>query len=215
MRKFSSPVPSLMHLSSEPYKLSFTTGGLFVLESAEIAVLRLEARSWKHVREDIAGKDLLTLPKAVSKQRSLREILFRLERLTDEELRFLAESDDPLDRNAVCWLAVCRSYRLIEEFILEVVQERFISYRMELPPWTFDSFFEQKCEWDERLAQTRASTRRKLQQVLFRMMREAKLLDDKNNIQAPFLSESFKRLIVGNREYDLRYFPGQSVGGSL
>jgi hypothetical protein len=47
------------------------------------------------------------------------------------------------------------------------------------------------------------------------MMREAKLLDDKNNIQAPFLSESFKRLIAENREYDLRYFPGQSVGGSL
>lgn len=202
-----------MGQTQNPYKLSFTTGGLFILESAEIAALRLEAGYWKQVREDIAGKDLLTLPKAVSKQRSLREILFRLESLSDEELRFLAEADDPLDRNAVCWLAVCRSYRLIEEFILEVVQERFVSYRLELPPWTFDSFFEQKSEWDERLAQTRTSTRRKLQQVLFRMMREAKLLDDKSNIQAPFLSESFKRLIADNNKNDLRFYPGQSARG--
>lgn len=201
--------------AKNPYKLSFTTGGLFVPESAGIAAIRLKADSWKQARENIAGKDLLTLPKAVSRQRSLREIFSRLETLTEEELRFLAETDDQLDRNAVCWLAVCRSYRLIEEFILEVVHERFISYRLELPPWTFDSFFEQKSEWDERLAQTRVSTRRKLQQVLYRMMREAKLLDDKNNIQAPFLSESFKRLIAENKEYDLRYFPGQSVGGSL
>jgi len=68
---------------------------------------------------------------------------------------------------------MCRTYLFVREFLLEVIQERYLSFRLDLPLETFDSFLDAKAEWDDGLTGLSQTTRMKLRQILFRIMREA------------------------------------------
>src|SRR6266404_4752627 len=57
-----------------------------------------------------------------SARRSIREIVNRLKRLSEEELQLLLEGERS-EQVALLWLAACRAYRFIGEFAVEVLNE--------------------------------------------------------------------------------------------
>lgn len=134
--------------------------------------------------------------------------------LFDEERTYLLEDSDRHEQQAVLWLAVCRTYRFIQEFAVEVVQDRYQSWRLYLGHETFDRFLAEKAEWDEHLAQLLPSTCAKLRQVLFRMMREGGILNEDNKIQAMWLSPRLTALVRDTDPMELRVFPGATTDGS-
>ena len=83
-----------------------------------------------------------------------------------------------------------------------------MSYRPDLPLDTFDQFYDLRAEWDEQLAAISPGTRRKLRQVLFRIMREAGIINDANAIQPAYVSASLRALINDTAPGDLVVFPG-------
>lgn len=194
--------------SALSYRMSFTTGGLFLNESIEVARMHLEDEAWEDTAKRALNEGATALPKSASNRRSLREIINRLRMLTEAECRFLLEAADRNDQQALLWLAACRAYRFVGEFAVEVVRERYLSYQMDLPLWSFDIALESKAEWDEGLARLSVSTRKKLRQVLFRIMREAGILSQDNRIQAAILSSQLKRQIEEHKPGELAYFPG-------
>jgi hypothetical protein len=193
------------------YRMSFTTGGLFLTESVEVARLHRDGEAWEDTAKRALDQGATTLPKAASNRRSLREITNRLRMLTEEERRFLLEFADRNDQQILLWLATCRAYRFVREFAVEVIRERHLSYQMDLPLSSFDIALEAKAEWDEGLARLSTSTRKKLRQVLFRIMREAEILSQENRIQATILSTQLQTLIQNNNAAELAYFPGISL----
>lgn len=193
---------------SQPYRMSFTTGGLFLNESIEVARLHRDGEAWDDTAKRALDQGATALPKSASNRRSLREITNRLRVLTDTECRFLLEDADRTDQQALLWIAICRAYRFVGEFTVEVLRERHLSYQMDLPLSSFDTALENKAEWDEGLASLSMSTRRKLRQVLFRIMREAGILSQDNRIQAAILSSQLRTLIRENKPGELAYFPG-------
>ncbi len=193
---------------SSPYKMSFSTGGLFVNESVEVARLHGNGEDWKQTILRALDDGATSLPKVASNRRSLREIANRLSCLTDDERHFLTESADRPEQEALLWLATCRAYRFVKEFALEVIQERYLSHRFDLPLGAFDHFFDAKAEWDDGLAGIRASTRLKLRQILFRILREAGIMDTTGRIRPAYLSARLKSLIMQHDPNDLLFFPG-------
>lgn len=187
--------------------MSFAVGGLFLNESVEVARLQERTGDWEETLTRAMETGIVTSPKLASQRRTLREIANRLSTLNDNELRFLAEADRS-DQQALLWLATCRAYRFAKEFAVEVVQDRFLSYRCDLPLESFDTFFEEKAEWNEALAKIRPATRKKLRQVLFRIMRESGVLTENNIIQRAYLSARLKRLLQNNCPQEFRIFPG-------
>ncbi|WP_245189000.1 DUF1819 family protein [Mameliella alba] len=188
--------------------MSFTTGGLFLHESIEVARLHHEDEAWEETAKRALDQGTTALPKSASNRRSLREITNRLRVLTDTERRFLLEDADRTDQQALLWIAICRAYRFVGEFAVEVVRERYLSYQIDLPLSSFDIALENKAEWEEELANLSMSTRRKLRQVLFRIMREAEILSQDNRIQAAILSSRLRRQIEEHIPGELAYFPG-------
>jgi len=154
-----------------------------------------------------------SLPKTASNRRTLREISNRLRALTREERFFLLDEADRTDQQALLWLGTCRAYRFVREFAVEVIRERHLSYQMDLPLVSFDILFEAKAEWDEGLANLSSSTRQKLRQILFRMMREAGVLSNNNRIQLAILSPRLKAMIEEANPAELAIFPGILIGG--
>jgi hypothetical protein len=192
----------------QPYKMSFTSGGLYLNESVELSASYLKTKEWKGTIARAQAKGLTSLPKEKSKRRMLREIVNRLETLSDDELHFLVEGEDRQEQSQLIWISVCRAYRLVREFAIEVVQDRYLAYQLELPPESFDLLFEQKAEWDEALASTSAATRVRLRQVVFKIMREAGIISVNHRIQSTYLSARLRALIEANAPADLSVFPG-------
>lgn len=190
------------------YKLSFTTGGLFLNESVEVARIYAQRRSWDVACGIALDGHIAMLPKTSSQRRTLREIINRLSTLHDPEIAFLITASDRAEQAALLWLAVCRAYRIVREFTVDVVRERWLSRRYDLNPESFDFYFQSKAEWNQQLEQTRSSTRHKLRQVLFRIMREVGLLNSDYTLQLLPLSDRVRTLIHEVDPEDLLVFPG-------
>ena len=202
-----------MSSAAPTYKMSFVTGGLFLNESIEVARMHNPGEAWDETIRRALEHGVSSLPKAASRRRTLREIVNRISTLGEEELSFLVEEADRQDQQALLWLATCRAYRFVREFAAEVIHERFLSFKLDLPLETFDVLFEAKAEWDEGLNGISATTRAKLRQVLFRMMREANVITPESRILAAYVSPELKAMLARNCPSDLDLFPGLSVNG--
>ncbi len=189
----------------QSYKVSFTAGGLFLRESTRIAQMYLDSGNWDAVRNTVMKENLLQFRTRASTLRVSRELCDRLKTLEKDALEIVSDGDTH-ERAALLWLAVCRQYRFVYEFSAEVIHTRFFTYQRELSYDDFDAFFNAKAAWRDELDQLKDSTRAKLRQVLFRIMREAGLLTDSNIIQSMPLSPRVARLVLGNSPEYLNIF---------
>uniref|UniRef100_UPI000B1FF157 BrxA family protein n=1 Tax=Erythrobacter donghaensis TaxID=267135 RepID=UPI000B1FF157 len=69
-----------------------------------------------------------------------------------------------------------------------------------------------KAEWEPEVEAISSSTREKLRQILFRLMREAGILNQEDHICRALLSPSFMALMAQSDPHELRYFPGAELG---
>lgn len=197
----------------QPYKMSFSTGGIFLNESLVVAALHQPGEAWSHTIQHALSEGAASLPKTASQRRTLREICNRLSALSDVERDFLLNDADRGDQLALLWLGACRAYRFVREFAVEVVRERYLSFQLELPLESFDMLYAAKAEWDDGLAKISPSTQAKLRQVLFRMMREANILNADNRILSAYVSPGLKALLEDACPQDLLIFPGLARSG--
>ncbi|HQT89707.1 MAG TPA: DUF1819 family protein [Acidiphilium sp.] len=195
--------------------MSFAVGGLLLNESIEVARLHAPSETWDATLRRALDEGITSLPKAASRRRTLREIVNRISTLNDEELDYLVDEADRHDQQALLWLATCRAYRFVREFATEVIRERYLSYQLHLPLESFDILFAAKAEWDDGLAGISSTTRSKLRQVLFRMMREANVISNDNQILSVYVSPRLKMLVGEKRPQDFVLFPGLARDGGV
>ncbi|MGN5009220.1 DUF1819 family protein [Aeromonas sp. 96A] len=186
--------------------MSFTTGSLFHRESVELTALYLDLGDWSSVRDKVIADNLLQTRTLNTLKRVCREIISRLRTLTLGELEFLVEGSHQ-EQAYLLWLAVCRRYRFIADFAVEVLRERYITLKSDLTHEDFDSFFNRKSEWHLELDGITSATRGKLRQVLFKMLREADLLTANSMIHTAMLSPRLLSLIQQGSRRDILHFP--------
>lgn len=177
-------------------------------ESLVIARAYRVGERWADARERLLAQGVSSLPKLASQTRALREVYDRIGYLSDAERQYLSADADRAEQQAMIWLAICRTYRFVHEFAVEVINERYQSWRLDLGHEVFDRFLTEKAECDPSLAELSLSTCAKLRQVLFRILRESGLRSVEGRIQPIWLSGRMKRLIEESNPADLRIFPG-------
>lgn len=194
--------------------MSFTTGGLFLNESIAVARLHNLGESWNETIVRALDDGATSLPKTASNRRTLSEITQKLIMLSDDELQYLLEDADRFDQQALLWLGTCRAYRFIREFTLEVIREQYLSYQLDLSRHSFNMLLDTKAEWNSGIASLSTSTRLKLRQIMFRMLREAGVISQHNRIQSAILSPRLKNLILKKNPNELAIFPGVLIEGA-
>jgi hypothetical protein len=194
-----------MKVNNQKYNMSFTAGALLQAESVMIAKLYLELSDWDEVKRQVVADNLLQSRAVSTLKRLSYEIISRLSTLTTEELSLLVDSDYQ-DQAYLIWIAICRHHQFIANFATEVLRERFITFKPDLQYSDFDVFFNRKCDWHSELDGLSISTKKKLRQVLFKMLRETDFLDGKNNIQATILSPRLLEIIERSGGRDIMYF---------
>ena len=178
----------------EKYRLSFTTGGLYFSECNKLADLYLALGDWAEVRKQAFEDNTLQTSTYSTQVRTYREASLRLQQLGDAELELFEDSSEQ-DKRILLWLAVCRHYKFIEEFAVEVLREHFLVMNMSLTHQDYDVFFNRKADWHPELDELSESTKNKLRQVLFRMLNEAGLLSKDNSIIPAILNPRVARAI--------------------
>lgn len=194
----------LMH-RAEKYRLSFTTGGLFLPESLMIAQIFLECGDWKETTKTVIEENKLQTRTRNTAVRLCREVSARLQTLNEQELTFLVHNPVQ-DQRYVLWIAVCRRYKLIYDFVLHVLQEQFLSAQKVVEPSDFDAFVHRLSEIHAELASITESTYKKLRAVLFRMLKELEFVSG-TIINPVFLSPNLLQLISDNNPEEIALFP--------
>lgn len=161
--------------------MSFTVGGLFQTESLTAAELHRQNPDWNQVRQAIFKNNLFQARTQPSLKRICREVLPRLQLLSSPQLEILQDGagSEPLQ---ILWIAVCKRYAFIRDFAVEVIREKFLLADYALTREDYTAFFNAKAEWRPELERLKPSTRQKIRQVLFRMLREAEMLSPDNLI---------------------------------
>ncbi len=188
------------------YSMAFSTGSLFHHDSMKIASLYSDIGDWKKVRETVSKENILQARTLTTVEIISREIISRLKLLSDNELTVLTEGS-PQDQEYILWIAVCRRYRFIYEFAVEVLREKYLTLQYELNYDDFDAFFNSKASWHEELERITDSTRKKLRQVLFRILREVGLLTPDNMILPAMLSSEIIKAVKETSRKDFSVFP--------
>lgn len=188
------------------YRLSFTTGGLFWSESIDLADRYLREGDWVSIRSSIVAEDGLQVRTRAAGMRISREIISRLKELSKEELSFFVDASTQ-EQLWILWVAICRHFSFIREFSVEVLRENYLTLRHKVDHKDFDAFFHLKAQVSDEAESLKETTRRKLRQNLFRMLREADLITESFMITPPILTPRFIELVSGSEANDLDVFP--------
>lgn len=187
------------------YKLSFTAGGLYIQGAPTAARLYLDLGTWEMVRVALNKDNLLQARTEASAKRLSRELVQRLEELTNAELGILTEATGD-ERAQLMWVAACRRYELIAEFAEEVLRERFLLMAANITAEHFEAFIRGKTLWHPELASLKASTLRKLRTTLFLMMREAGFVTNEGLIVPTVLSAQVRDELARRKLSEVRFF---------
>lgn len=188
------------------YALSFTSGGLLAREAVLLAPVYLSERDWVTVRHSSIEQNLLQARTTSSSVRVTRETIQRLSVFNENELHLLVDSSHT-ERNHMMWVAACRRYKLIGDFAEEVLRERFLLLTPTLDHEDFDRFITGKSLWHPEINELKPSTLAKLRQTLFRMMHEAGLLSEDNEIIPAVVSGRVRDALTAREPSDIRFLP--------
>jgi hypothetical protein len=188
------------------YRLSLSTGGLFLTESLLAVDEYFYYRDWPRTRLAAEQKNIIQSRTASSTKRRVREICQRLAMLTDQQLTLL-KNGSRQEQQYLLWLAICKQYLLVFEFATEVIREKFLRMDLNLDHLEFDRFFNAKADWYDELDVLEESTRAKIRQVLFKILHEAEILSDANMIIPVLLTEVFVETVIQDNPDYLRIFP--------
>ncbi len=193
-------------MTDKKYNMSFSTGGLFYTESLVALDVYLKEQDWAKTRKKILANNLIQTRTESSAVRRAREVCFRLEKLSDQELQLLA-SGSAQEQFYLLWVAVCKNHPFIKEFAVDVIREKFLRMDLLLELTDFDIFFEDKAEWHDELEQLTDSTKAKLRQVLFKIMREAEILSKDNMIIPGLITQELATVLAKDNPVWLTVLP--------
>lgn len=188
------------------YRLSFTTGGLLRAEAVAIAGLLATAPDASTARTRAVELNLVQQRTTASTVRVTREVVQRVGELPQAGVEMVAQGSVD-DSRQLMWLAACMRYRFLRDFGREVVRDRLVSGRNNVEHADFDMFWNLQSSWVDALRDTADSTRVKLRQNTFLMLREAGLLDDERRVLPANLSPGVVAVITSASDKLLLSFP--------
>lgn len=190
----------------QPYKLSFTAASLMLVESVKVAEVYLESRDWNATREILINNNLLQSRTVARTKRIIQELVLRLSILSEDQLTHLLEGDLE-EQRLLLWFTACKYYKFIRDFSMEVLHEKFLTMQQYLSEDDYNAFLLRKMDLHPELEKITASTRTKLRTQVFRMLREAGLINSDNLIIRVIPSFRLVQTLRDDKEVASRIYP--------
>lgn len=179
------------------YSLSFTAASLMYFETEQVANLYLEHQDWNVAKQLVIDENILQKGTVSTRKREFAEIKKRLKDLNNNELKFITECT--IDELKFFCLYLCsRSYRLLYEFIVEVVREKYLMFDYSIFDSDYARFIESKTASSIKLQKMTEKTHYKIKQVIFKILAQSGLIDSvkTKNIQKPYIPKELETIVA-------------------
>lgn len=174
--------------------MSFTSGALLYGESIIVAEMYGQEQDWDRTRMRILSQNLLQMRTENASKRIWREVSSRLKQLTPPQMTLLIQGSRT-EQNYLLWLAICKRYRYIGLFGKEVLREKFLRLDLQLSQAEYEIFYHRKAEWYPEVANVAPVTQKKQRQIIFKILHDAGLLNDANQIVPALLTPALAHVI--------------------
>jgi hypothetical protein len=178
------------------YRLSFTGASFFLHETIILANLCLEYDDCAKALNHLLSSEILDRSKSTVKRES-SEIILRLNNLPNTLLERLA-SIDPDDAKVILLYAIMKTYPIIKEFCLEILYEKSLIMDNTLQEYEINAFWRRKEEEQEVLHEKSDATKKKLKQVMFKILADAGILSSTKEkaIVKPYINDVTAKMIL-------------------
>jgi hypothetical protein len=164
------------------YNAQISAGSLLLKESREIARLMLKDPDEKDWYQAIFVKNILQKKSTATAKRMTRLIRNRLEAMPGNFLKLVVNGSTDVINQALLAAAIKHS-RLLRSFIEQVVKDHFITFNNQLSLKDWEKFLNECEQIDSSVGNWSESTKKKLGQVIFRILAEAKYLDSTRSMK--------------------------------
>lgn len=162
---------------ASPYNAAITREQFLFYEVRTTAKLVCEGLNNDEVVDHIVNDNLFQYPTEKSVKKMALACLRRLEALEDQTL-VEAIADQPSDvSRQICLYAMIRQYRLVQDFMLTVIGEKYRLLDASFSKMDLNVFFQRLQEQDDWVATWSESTITKLKQVLQKLLVDNEYLD--------------------------------------
>jgi hypothetical protein len=169
-------------MQSFSYDSDLVGGSLMVRESRVIADLLLQGATAEQWHAAIQQQNLLQKRSTASAKRIAQSIRKRLERLDTSFWRALRDGDDEL-ATQVAFCAALERNLLLVEFIETILKDAFVTRAEVLESYHWTEFLEDRSHRDPALDSWTESSKKKMGQVVLRMLAEVGLLESTRNLK--------------------------------
>lgn len=162
---------------ASPYNAAITREQFLFYEVRTTAKLVCEGLNNDEVVERIVNDNLFQYPTEKSVKKMALACLRRLEALEDQTLvEAIANQPSDVSRQ-ICLYAMIRQYRLVQDFMLTVIGEKYRLLDASFSKMDLNVFFQRLQEQDDWVATWSESTITKLKQVLQKLLVDNEYLD--------------------------------------
>ncbi len=168
------------------YNSDLIGGSLQVRESRIIADLLLQGATPEQWQEVVQQHNRLQKRTPASAKRVAQALRKRLERLDEPFWRAIRDGDDQLATQVVFCSALERNLLLVE-FIETVLHDAFITRAEVLETYHWNEFLDERCQRDSAISMWTESSRKKMAQVVYRMLAEVGLLESTRTMKLQHL----------------------------
>jgi len=188
-------------VSERIYNGEIVAGSLLVKESREVAELLLRGLNEKEFYKEVLISNVLQKRSPASAKRQAKLIRNRLLPLHQDFWNIIQNGSHEQSTQALLAASIVHS-RLLGDFIKQVIQLQIKTFQKQVSYREWDNFFEECKHREPAAAKWAESTTKKIRQVIFRILAEAKIIDSTRNMGLiPFsLLPEVKELLVRHEE---------------
>jgi len=188
-------------VSERIYNGEIVAGSLLVKESREVAELLLRGLNEKEFYKEVLISNVLQKRSPASAKRQAKLIRNRLLPLHQDFWNIIQDGSHEQSTQALLAASIVHS-RLLGDFIKQVIQLQIKTFQKQVSYREWDNFFEECKHREPAAAQWAESTTKKIRQVIFRILAEAKIIDSTRSMYLiPFsLLPEVKELLVRHEE---------------
>lgn len=188
-------------------KLSFTALALGLREAEAVVPLWLELKDWPTVGQRVIEGNLFQKASGASTRRIFRELRQRLQQLLPDTLEAFNESGVEQKRQ-ILLVAACKCYPFLFQFITGPLRDKLAVFDTRFRSEDFDIYWNHLAVESEAFDAFTDSTRKKIRQVLIRLLAEAGILSSTRSphITPIHLTERMREILQPEGQSYLQVF---------
>ena len=164
-------------MDNKEYKANLTGAWFLLYELKQVARLIRDGLNDAEIRSEVYEDNLFQHDKMSSVKRSFPTVLRRAKLLDEDFMTILLEGSME-DSKLVALFAIYKEDRLFNEFMNEVLKEKYENNESVLEKMDVNMYLTYKAEQSEKVNSFTDATRNKLRQVILKILNEAGILND-------------------------------------